>query len=43
MNFIIKELKAFTGEVPFDDDITLLVLQRKKGADTDLDNLLSRI
>ena len=28
--FILKELQAFAGDVPFDDDITLIILQRKK-------------
>lgn len=30
LNFILKELNSFVGDVPFDDDITLIVLQRKK-------------
>ena len=30
LTFILKELSSFTGEVPFDDDITLIILQRKK-------------
>lgn len=30
LSFILQELKSFTEEVPFDDDITLIVLQRKK-------------
>ncbi len=30
LSFIIKELQAFADDVPFDDDITLIILQRKK-------------
>ena len=30
ISFILKELRTFAGGVPFDDDITLIILQRKK-------------
>ena len=30
LSFILKELRTFAAGVPFDDDITLIILQRKK-------------
>ena len=41
LNFILKELHSFTNGVPLDDDITLIVLQRKKNTSDDVNKLLS--
>ena len=43
LKFIRKEVKAFIGDVPFDDDITIIVLQRKKSTAEDIDKILSNI
>ena len=43
LNFILNELKTFTDGVPFADDITLIVLQRKKSYVADDDLLLSTL
>ncbi len=43
LNYILKKLKTFAGEVPYDDDITLIVLQRKRNMSDDIDSLVANL
>ena len=43
LNYILKKLKTFAGDVPYDDDITLIVLQRKKNASDDIESLIASL